>query len=55
MPSSSMRKDDAIRLRHMLDAAREAMAFCSAWTRADLERDRQPLLAVVKDLVRGRA
>jgi uncharacterized protein with HEPN domain len=50
MPSSSMRKDDAIRLRHMLDAAREAMAFCAARTRADLERDRQLLLAVVKDL-----
>jgi uncharacterized protein with HEPN domain len=45
-----MRPDDAIRLRHMLDASREAVAFCAARTRGEFERDRQLLLAVVKDL-----
>ena len=37
-----MRKDDDIRLRHMLDAAREAVAFAGGRTRADLDKDRQP-------------
>jgi uncharacterized protein with HEPN domain len=50
MPSSSMSPADAMRLRHMLDAGREAMAFCAGRTREDLERDRQLLLAAVKDL-----
>ena len=50
MPSFSMRRDDAIRLRHMLDAAREAMAFCAGRAREDLEHDRQLLLAILKDL-----
>lgn len=50
MPSSSMPPADAIRLRHMLDAGREAMAFCAGRTREDFERNRQLLLAVVKDL-----
>lgn len=50
MPSSNMQKDDAIRLRHMLDAGREAMGFCEARTRDDLGRDRQLLLALVKEL-----
>ena len=50
MPSFNMRRDDAIRLRHMLDAAREALVFCAARTRHDLDHDRQLLLAVLKDL-----
>jgi len=45
-----MRKDDAIRLRHMLDAAREALGFCAGRTRKDFDHSRQLLLAVVKDL-----
>jgi uncharacterized protein with HEPN domain len=32
-----MRKDDAIRLRHMLDAALEAQAFAAAHSRMDLD------------------
>jgi len=36
-----MRKDDAIRLRHMLDAAREAMGFAHGRTRTDLNDDRK--------------
>jgi len=35
-----MRKDDRIRLRHMLDAAREAVGFARGRSRADLHRDR---------------
>jgi uncharacterized protein with HEPN domain len=45
-----MRKDDAVRLRHMLDAAREAQAFAASRLRSDLDRDRQLVLALVKDV-----
>lgn len=45
-----MRRDDEIRLRHMLDAAREAVAFASGRSRADLSVDRMFALAVVKDI-----
>lgn len=44
------RKDDIVRLRHMLDAAREAMAFASGKSRSDLENDRMLVLALVKDI-----
>ncbi len=44
-----MREDDAIRLRHMLDAAREAMEFARDRSRADLNRDRMLVLSLVKD------
>jgi uncharacterized protein with HEPN domain len=45
-----MRKDDAIRLRHMLDAAREALSFARDRTRSDLDRDRMLVLSLVKDI-----
>lgn len=45
-----MRKDDAIRLRHMLDAAHEAMGFVQGRTRADLNDDRMLVLSLVKDI-----
>ncbi|MYD36205.1 MAG: DUF86 domain-containing protein [Dehalococcoidia bacterium] len=45
-----MNSDDAIRLRHMLDAAREAVAFAQGRIRADLRIDRQLALALVKDI-----
>ena len=44
-----MHKDDAIRLRHMLDAAREAVEFAEGRTRVDLDSDRKLVLALVKD------
>ena len=47
---SSMRKVDEIRLRHMLDAAREALSFVQGRTRSDLDGDRQVVLALVKDI-----
>lgn len=43
-----MRRDDQIRLRHMLDAAREAIAFTRGRTRDDLEEGRMLALALVK-------
>ncbi len=45
-----MRKDDEIRLLHMLDAAREAVAFARGRTRGDLDNDRQLVLALAKDV-----
>ena len=43
-----MRKDDGVLLRHMRDAAREALSFAHGRTRADLDSDRQLVLALVK-------
>ncbi|MDE0077152.1 MAG: hypothetical protein OXO50_06510 [Caldilineaceae bacterium] len=45
-----MREHDAIRLRHMLDPAREAMSFARGRVRDDLETDRQLLLSLVKEI-----
>jgi uncharacterized protein with HEPN domain len=39
---------DTIRLRHMLDAARDAMAFAAGRARADLDHERMLTLALVK-------
>lgn len=39
---------DEIRIRHMVDAASEAMAFVRARAREDLDRDRQLALSLVK-------
>jgi uncharacterized protein with HEPN domain len=43
-----MFKDDRVRLRHMLDAGREAVGFLGNRPRADLSSDRQLVLALVK-------
>ena len=45
-----MRKDDLIRLRHMLDAAREAVEFAQDGCREDLVGNRKLTLALVKDV-----
>ncbi len=45
-----MRRDDAVRLQHMLDAAREASEFAQGRTRVDLNGDRKLVLALVKDI-----
>ncbi|MCY3955035.1 MAG: DUF86 domain-containing protein [Nitrospira sp.] len=45
-----MRKDDEIRIRHMLEAAREAVSFARGRTRGDLDTDRQLVLSLVKDV-----
>jgi uncharacterized protein with HEPN domain len=43
-----MQRDDAIRLRHMLDAAKEARSFIENKSRSSLDSDRQLELALVK-------
>ena len=43
-----MYPDDSTRLRHMLDAAREALEFTKGKRRADFDKDRQLVLAVLK-------
>jgi len=45
-----MQKDDYVRLRHMLDAAREAFSFVQNKIRNDLDTDRKLVLALVKDV-----
>jgi len=43
-----MKDDDRIRLRHMLDAAREAVGFAAGHDRSDLEANRMLALSLVK-------
>jgi uncharacterized protein with HEPN domain len=43
-----MRKSDVVRLRHMLDAARDAMRFTSGKQREDLNTDRLLVFGLVK-------
>ncbi len=43
-----MRPDDLIRLRHILDAARQAGEFIRNRSREDLDHDRQLVWALVK-------
>jgi uncharacterized protein with HEPN domain len=45
-----MQKDDAIRLQHMLDAAREARSFVQNKTRDSLDKNRQLELALLKSI-----
>jgi len=45
-----MRRDDLIRLRHMLDAAREAVEFVRDSCRGNLDDDRKLTLSLVKDV-----
>lgn len=43
-----MQLDDRIRLRHMIEAAEDALRFVNGRARADLDRDRMLLFAVVR-------
>ena len=43
-----MRSDDAVRLRHMIDAAETAQQFMAGRERAALDADRMLLFAVVR-------
>ena len=45
-----MRREDEIRLRHMLDAAQEAVSFARGRARDDLNTDRQLVLSVIMDI-----
>lgn len=43
-------KADVIRIRHMLDAANEAISFTAGHIREDLERNRMLVLSLVKSV-----
>ena len=43
-----MFEDDSVRIRHILDAAREAVAFSQGRSRADLDTDRKLNLSLVR-------
>ncbi len=45
-----MEQSDLIRLRHMLDAARDAQNFARGRSRVDLDHDRMLVLALMKAL-----
>lgn len=45
-----MQKDDLIRLRHMLDAAKEALSFTMGRSRSYLDTNRMLVLSLVKDI-----
>ena len=45
-----MRKDDAIRLRHMVEAAREALSFSQGKDRKDLTSSRMLVLSLIKSI-----
>ena len=45
-----MEQSDLIRLRHMLDAAQEAIKFAANKSRKDLDRDRMLTLAIIKSI-----
>ena len=45
-----MNVDDRVWLRHMLDAAKEAIAFAQGETREALDEDRKLLLAIIKSI-----
>ena len=45
-----MRKDDQVRLQHMLDAAREAIGFAQGRARTDLDSDRMLVLSLIKEI-----
>jgi len=45
-----MRKNDRVRLQHMLNAAREAVSFVRGKKREDLDRDRLLVFGLVKAL-----
>jgi uncharacterized protein with HEPN domain len=45
-----MPKDDLIRLRHMLDAAKEALSFAKNKNRKNLSDDRMLALSIVKSI-----
>ncbi|HTW90608.1 MAG TPA: HepT-like ribonuclease domain-containing protein [bacterium] len=50
MPRYSIPRPDAIRLRHMLDAAREALEFVRGKTEDNIGEDRMLVLGLVKEI-----
>ena len=50
MPTYSFPEPDLVRLRHMLEAAREALVFAHGKTEHDIGSDRRVVLSLVKEL-----
>lgn len=48
MLRSNMPPEDKVRLLHMVEAAENAVAFVTGMTRAELERDRKTMFAVIR-------
>ena len=48
MPSFSIKPDDKVRLRHMLDAALEIQEYVESSTRESLDRDRKLVHSLVR-------
>lgn len=48
--AADVRREDRIRLMHMLEAGRRVVRYCAGMTRASLEADEMRLLAVVKSI-----
>jgi len=49
-PLFNMRKDDRIRLQHMLDAVNEALSFIQGKIRPDLDQERMLVLSLIREL-----
>lgn len=45
-----MTPEDLIRVRHMVDAVREALSFAQGKSRTEIEHDRMLALAIIKEL-----
>jgi uncharacterized protein with HEPN domain len=45
-----MLRDDLVRLRHMLDSAREALSYTAGRKRSDLEHDRMLVHSLVRNI-----
>ena len=45
-----MSSDDLIRIKHMLDAAKEVVSFVKDKSRTDLDKDRVLVLSLVKEI-----
>jgi uncharacterized protein with HEPN domain len=50
MPRFSIKPEDRVRLRHMLDAAIEIQQYVQSATRDDLDRDRRLVHSLVRSL-----
>ena len=48
MPNFSIKREDKVRLRHMLDAALEIQQYVQSATREDLNRDRKLVHSLVR-------
>lgn len=50
MPHKKTTGSDTIRVKHMIDAAKEALSFIKGKSRQDLDRDRKLVLSLIKEI-----